>query len=263
MKVTFADLGAQIASSRLRARIPQEELGKLGIPPGNDVLIYGKHVVSEQQTTFFKKLVFDICDDHFSNPDLRAYYIRHSQMANVITCNSEVMKQRIKEETGRDAIIVKEPYECSETEPDIGPLLLWFGHKSNLKDLERIAPRLKHDLMVLTNHDDYPEWTPENFKEAISTPCMVIIPTGKSQAKSENRMVESIRSGRYVCAEYLPAYEPFSCFFPLGDIPESIERALSNPQDSIERIRAAQDYIRDRYSPQTIARQWLEVLKWL
>jgi hypothetical protein len=109
----------------------------------------------------------------------------------------------------------------------------------------------------MTNHDDHTQWTPENFKKAISVPCVVIIPTGKSYAKSENRMVESIRNGRYVCAEYLPSYEKFSEFFALGDIPSHVEAALSNPKQAIDKIRAAQDFIRDRYSPSAIANQWL------
>ena len=45
MKVTFVEYGDSLASSRLRAKIPQKELAKLGIGKGNDVLIYGKHFI--------------------------------------------------------------------------------------------------------------------------------------------------------------------------------------------------------------------------
>lgn len=257
MKVTFASFGKEIASSRLRAIIPQQELEKLGIEKGNDVLVYGKHVIPKEVSMKFGKRIYDICDDHFTNYELRDYYLEHAQLADLLTCNSEVMKARIKEETGRDAIVIKEPYESPEHLPAIGPKLLWFGHASNLCDLDRILPELKYPLLALSNHPDAVEWTPESFSASITSPCIVIIPTGKSMAKSENRMVESIRRGRYVCAEHLPSYEPFGEFFRLGDIPSHIEEALGDERNSLNRIRQAQDFVRETYSPEAIARQWL------
>lgn len=262
MKVTFIDFGPSLASARLRARIPQQELEKLGITKGNDVLIYSKDWLDWKDIKPFKKRIYDICDDHFHNPYKRSYYVDHAQLADVVTCNSEVMKQIIKEETGRDAVIVSEPYESEEKEPKIGARLLWYGHKSNLPDLYRIQDELKHPLLILSNSEKHEQWSQESFRQAIDTPCIVIIPTGKSLAKSENRMVEAIRNGRHVCAEYLPSYEPFGQFFPLGDIAGNIEKALANPA-SLDRIKAAQDYIRDKYSPEAIGKQWLEVIECL
>jgi hypothetical protein len=260
MKVTFFNFGAELASSRLRAIIPQLELGKMGVEQGNDVLIYGKHFLSFNELSGYKKQIFDVCDDHLDHPDLGRYYTEHLMEADAITCNSEVMKQRIYEVTGRRATVVSEPYEHEEMEPGIGKSLLWYGHKSNLKDLARIVPDLPYSLVVLSNNEVCVQWTPQAFDHEIKKPCIVIIPTGKKQAKSENRMVEAIRCGRYVCAEHLPSYEAFGEFFPLGDIPKHIELALDNPLQSIERIKEAQAYIRDKYSPRTIAEQWLEVI---
>lgn len=259
MKVTFAHFGETVASSRLRAIIPQETLGDMGIKKGKDVLVYGKHFVTDEQLTHFKRKIYDVCDDHFENPELKDYYLKHCALADAVTCNSEAMRNRIKQVTGRDAFIVLEPYESPRVWPSIGEKLLWYGHKSNFKDLERISPRLKHPLLALSNHPDSAEWSLEIQREALLTDCIVIIPTGKSICKSENRMVEAIRNGKYVCAEHLPAYEKFSQFFDLGDIPEHIDRALSNPKDSLERVEAAQEFISDRYSPETIAKQWIEV----
>lgn len=254
------DFGASLASSRLRAAIPQRELKKLGVEQGKDVLIYGKHWLPEKVKGSFGKLVYDVCDDHFRTPNLRAYYLRNTIEADLVTCNSLVMQERIREETGRDSIVIREPYESAEYMPTIGPSLLWYGHNSNLSDLVRIKPYLRHPLLVLSNDENCIEWTPETFKTAIQKPCIVVIPTGKSLAKSENRMVEAIRTGKYVCAEHLPSYEPFNEFFPLGDIPEHIEWALSHVEDSLDRIRKAQSYIREKYSPRSIGEQWLKVL---
>lgn len=259
MKVTFAHFGENVASSRLRAIIPQNALGGLGVEKGRDILVYGKHFVTEAQISRFKRSIYDVCDDHFDNPELKDYYLKHCDLADAVTCNSEAMKERIKQATGRDAFIVGEPYESENIVPGIGPKLLWYGHSSNFKDLERISPFLKHPLLALSNHPDCAEWSLEAQRKALWSECIVIIPTGKSLCKSENRMVEAIRNGKYVCAEHLPAYEKFKQFFDLGDIPDHIDRALSNYKDSLERVIAAQEFIQDRYSPKTIARQWLEV----
>ena len=260
MKVTFAVIDEQIASSRLRAKIPQAELKKLGIEQGRDVLIYGKSVVTIEQVRRFKHSIYDVCDDHYDQPELMDYYRKHTSEADLVTCNSEVMRERIKQVTGRDAVVIKEPYESDELKPSIGAFLLWFGHRSNLVDLDRIAPKLKHPILALSNHPDCAEWTEQSFRKAISSECIVIIPTGKSLAKSENRMVESIRNGKYVCAEHLPSYEPFAQFFPLGDIPAQIEWALGNPTEALAQISKAQSYIKQIYSPEQIGRDWLRVL---
>lgn len=255
--VTFAFFGHHIASSRLRAFIPQKELKKLGVSQGFDILVYGKHALSFDQIKGFKRRVFDICDDHFKTPELHCYYREHAERADLVTCNSEVMKEIIKKETGRDAVVILEPYESREREPSIGDRLYWFGHQSNLKDLERLLPSLNREKLLILTGD---EWSIERHNKMMVLPLIVIIPTGKSMAKSENRMVEAIRQGKYVCAERLPAYEQFSQFFPLGDIPAGIEMALSNKQQAIERIKAAQDYVREKYSPEVIGKQWLGAL---
>lgn len=260
MNVTFAYFGDEVASSRLRASIPQEELAKIGINIGKDVLIYGKHWVEERLLHPFKKLIYDVCDNHFDN-EHGDYYRKHIKMADQVTCNSEVMRDIIKAKTGRDAFVIREPYESPEHPAGIAPRLFWYGHKSNAKDLERLVPELKHPLLAMSNYPGHVEWSLDAFQKVMAEDCIVIIPTGRSMAKSENRMVEAIRCGKYVCAEHLPAYEPFTSFFELGNIPAEIDRALANPLAAMAKIKDAQEFIRDRYSPQTIAEQWLEVIE--
>lgn len=261
MNVTFAHYGESVASSRLRAIIPQEALGRIGVKKGKDVLVYGKHFVTDEQLKPFKRRIYDVCDDHFDTPELRDYYLKHCESADAVSCNSEAMKDRIKQVTGRDAVVIGEPYESKRLPPKIGAKLLWYGHASNFVDLERISPQLKHPLLALSNHPECAEWSLENQRQALEGDCIVIIPTGKSLCKSENRMVEAVRNGKYVCAEYLPAYTKFRQFFELDEISEHIDRALSNPKESLDRVRAAQEFIEDRYSPKTIAKQWLSLLK--
>lgn len=260
MKVTFAEYDQNLASTRLRATIPQRELQKLGIERGNDVLVYGKHFLPDAVAMKFPKRVFDVCDDHFGNQH-GDYYRRHIANAHAVTCNSEVMRQVIQQQTGRNSTVIKEPYEGQEATCRIGKRLLWYGHQSNLNDFRRIRPELQYPCVVLTNHPEFDAWTPDRFCHEISRDCVVIIPTGKSQAKSENRFVEAVRRGRYVCAEPLPSYEGFP--IPTGDIPGHLEQVFGNPDEALQRLRDTQAAIRVPYSPKTIAQDWLKVLQWL
>ena len=114
MNVMFAHFGEEVASSRLRATIPQAELAKIGIGNGRDVLIYGKHFVEEHQLKPFNKRIYDVCDDHFDHETLGPYYHRHCQIADEVTCNSATMRAIIKAKTGRHAFVIPEPYEAPE-----------------------------------------------------------------------------------------------------------------------------------------------------
>ena len=263
MKISYFPFCTELASVRLRCVIPMQEMKKQGVQIGaGGTFIASKHSFYWKDLPKHRKLVYDVCDDHF-NDHLSEHYRYGCEIADAITCNSTVMQEIILKETGRESTIIPEPYESEEREPSLGYKLLWFGHKSNLVDIERLLPDLKQPITILTNFDEYPEWNPASFSEQMARDCLVVIPTGKSMAKSENRMVESIRNGKYVCSEFLPAYIPFYEFFQPGSIPAQIDRVLANPGDSLNSIRLAQDYIRDRYSPSTIASQWINLFETL
>jgi hypothetical protein len=255
-KVPFAEFGDEFASSRLRATIPKLELEKLGIKQGKDVLIYGKHVVRLEQTYDYKRVIFDICNDHFEG-ELKDYYITHARNADLITVNSSEMARVVKEYTGLDSMVIPDPYESEEKPAGIGNGVLWFGHQSNISDLVPFVDI--DDLQILTNDG----WSRGRQIEMLSDCACVIIPKGKSIAKSANRLIESVRNGRFVLACDIPSHEEFK---PYMIIDNDIKRGLdsfkrSNPADILQRIRDCQDYIRNRYSPGAIARLWLEAIE--
>lgn len=252
MKVTFAYFGDHLASARLRARIPQAEVAKLGIGKGMDVVVYGKHWLSMADLSQFKKRVFDVCDDHFwTSHD--AYYREHIAKADLVTCNSETMKDIIRRETDRIATVIPDPYESEEKPAGMGSGLLWFGHQSNLPDLH---PYLDLEPEILTGTD----WGREKQLAALDKCAAVLIPTGKSMAKSANRLIESVRNGRFVIAGYLPAHEEFKPFMWIGDIRDGVEWLKEYPRDAVKRVGFCQQYIRDKYSPEAIGRLWFNAL---
>ena len=252
MNVTFISFGEYIASSRLRAIIPQRELEKLGVKAGKDIAVYGKHIVPIDALKWAKKRVFDVCDDHFGSR-FDGYYREHIDAADLVTCNSETMAAIIQRETGREAVVIPDPYESDEKPAGIGNGLLWFGHHSNLVDLH---PYLDLKPEIITGED----WSRERQLAALDKCAAVLIPTGKSMAKSANRLIESVRNGRFVIAGYLPAHEEFKDWMWIGDIRDGVEWLKAYPKRAMDNVTDCQQYIRDNYSPERIGRLWFDAL---
>ena len=255
MTVTFAEFDNRIASTRLRATIPKIELAKQGIAQGRDVLVYGKHFATMDQVKKYKRVIFDVCDNHFNSKTLSSYYRVHADNADLLTVNSDEMARIVLHETGRKAMVIPDPYESEEREPSIGEYPLWFGHEANLIDIE--PWRHIRGLKVLTGDN----WSRERQLEMLGECSCVLIPTGKSMAKSANRLIEAVRNGRFVVAGEMPAHEEFKKFMWIGkNLDDGIQWLYSNPSEALQRIRDCQAYIIDRYSPLTISKLWLEAI---
>ena len=256
--VTFLSWGPMVASSRYRAIIPQWQLAKMGIPSGKDWVVLGKHGWTEEHTRGFKRVCFDVCDDHFSD-EHAGYYRKAIASADLVTCNSNEMRRVILVKTGRDAVVIPDPYEQRECPARVHDKLLWFGHRSNLRDITEWAAVLP-SLEIVTNVDAQwaTKWTPENMEVAFQRAGLVVIPTGKSMAKSANRAIESLRRGLFVVAGYLPAYADLGIY--IGNIGDGVEWALSHQDEVIERTQHAQRYIANEYSPERIGLLWKEAL---
>lgn len=254
-QVVFATFGDTLASTRMRARIPQAEVGKLGMSRGMDVVVYGKHWLAHKDLSPFKKRVFDVCDDHFYGPH-GAYYREHIELADLVTCNSEHMAHVIWAETGVKATVIPDPYESEIRPAGAGNGALWFGHASNLPDLH---PYLHLNPEILTGG----EWSRTKQLEALERCGCVIVPTGKSMAKSANRLIEAVINGRFVAAGNLPAHDEFKDWMWVGDVRDGVAWFEDNREEAIKRVQACQQYIIDTYSPACIGKHWFEALKWL
>lgn len=93
---------------------------------------------------------------------------------------------------------------------------------------------------------------------------IVIIPSLNSDVKtvkSPNRLIESVRSGRFVVAHPLPAYQEFAKWvWVQSDLVDGIRWALQNPQQVIQNIQTAQQYISHQYSPERAGLLWEQVV---
>lgn len=253
MRVTWLNTDPQFASARLRSLIPRDILRAQGlIEPGVDIVIAAKHgwnplTVREHA----KKMIMDVCDDHFDGP-LAGHYRLACGIADAVTCNSAVMKDQIFVHTGRIATVIDDPYEDPELEPTGGEGVLWFGHSSNMKDLEAVVDQIRHPLTVI-NSDNY---SPEGLDRALRACRCVVIPTGARKAKSANRAIRAIRYGKFPVCGPLPAHAELS--LGLSDFAAELQSAMT--KDRSGEVLFLQGWIRDRFHPEKIAKDWYRVI---
>lgn len=310
---------SRLASTRYRALIPARELNRrgwgarvttfaeaelLGPDFSADTVVISKTTdpatlkVIRQAQKNGARLVLDMCDSHFDNPEVGAYHKKLCEISDAIVASTPEMARVIKQESGKDAVVIGDPYEGKRGNPKCDPVmskvkLLWFGHTSNLDALVQTIPKLR-DLVsgkvsflieivtqikpsveeVFGVHSDLnghgvelklTPWTIENNAEAIQRCDFVIIPTLQKQkilVKSTNRVVESLWGGRFVLAGNIPAYQAFKEWAWIDDdIIAGIAWALAHRDEIPGRISAAQNYISQYYSPEVISQQWGNVFE--
>ena len=280
MRVNFVSAFAAdwLASYRLRIKLPREHLKcetvLSGMPkPDCDVYIFSKHAEEHQQA--IKEVsglrVFDICDLHTETWHAD-HYLAMIPHADVITCPTESMRKAIKDAYGRESVVVPDPWESEEHQAVApGRRAVWFGHCSNMDALDHVGcERELETFKVVTNlkeqrfgHIQIVPWSAEAQRESILASNLVFLPTENRQrwrVKSPNRVLESMRYGRFVVAgPHIESYAEFAPFIWRGEIREGMLWANSHRERALEMVRAGQDYIRSRYSPERIAEQWFGV----
>ena len=247
-----------LASYRLRVLIPAQHLGMpYRIAEPGDLNFFYKlgnpEIAKEHQP-----VVFDVVNDHFERyPSVKEM----CALAHAVTAGSEVMAEIVERHTGRVPYVIDDPYENEQGEASvIGDRVVWFGHSVNLPSLNRIAPSLKGFRMTVCTNFDHPafvQWSPEAEASFLDAAAVVVL-SGTNPGASTNRVVKAIRAGRFVvmpgdCAK---SWKQFGEFGWVGDVREGVRWALNNREEACSKIKAGQDYIRQRFSPQSIGSQW-------
>jgi hypothetical protein len=252
----------ELASTRFRLLIPSQHVKYKYELGSGDITIFPKDAVPLGEVKSFSGVkLWDVCDDHFDNPAKSKYYRSMLQIADVVTCTTPYLKERIWQ-LGRDSTVISDPLEFPQRAPKIGfQKLLWYGHSSNLDPLFDLDLS-GYDLAVITNkNEDWClPWSHENMQKGLEWCDAVIIPvkqeTQKASylAKSPNRMTEAINAGRFVVANDMPAYRDYGMY--LGDIKEGLEWLRTHPSESEQSLLQAQKLVQERHSPGVIASQW-------
>jgi glycosyltransferase involved in cell wall biosynthesis len=170
--------------------------------------------------------------------------------------------------------------------------LAWFGHQSNLQTIFDLADTLAasgirwpvqisivskdgfgaREFCEVFNHYHggrcrvtFTAWSPEATQRALDDCDLAVVPGDvnlrKTTVKSANRVAEILRAGRLAVAFPIPSYLEFAAHAWIGeDIVGGIEWAMAHPDEARARIRAGQDHVEQKFSPQALGGQWQDAL---
>lgn len=249
----------ELASYRLRVSIPARHLGcEYAVGCTGSPTFFFKNG-NLRLAEALNGVVYDVVNDHFRGK-YAADYHGMCGVADKITVASEVMAEIVMHHTGREATVIDDPYENEESQPICyGNGVLWFGHSANLSS---IAPYLDTEKLIVCSNwsQAHVKWTPEAEANCLRG-CAVVLMTGNNPGASANRVVKALRAGRFVvtpkdCAE---AWRELLPYIWIGDVAQGIQWALHNREEACNKIRQGQQYIQQRFSPQSIGSQWTEL----
>jgi len=108
-------------------------------------------------------------------------------------------------------------------------------------------------------------WSLVNTELALERCDIVLLPqeheSDYGRVKSSNRLVSAIRSGRFAVASPIAAYQELEKYAWVNkDLAKGVLWALAHPDQARERIDKGQKYVSVRFSPETIGKQWRDVL---
>jgi hypothetical protein len=169
--------------------------------------------------------------------------------------------------------------------------LVWFGHETNWETMRGVVESLLElrgwaiELEIITapgcgveefcdefnaRHGRacrlrFTPWSLSATWEGLARAASVLIPSWPDDAgkavKGPNRLVESLRAGRFAVANPLPAYQSLAPYCWLGDdIVEGLRWALDHSDEAQRRVLEGQAFVEATYSPEVVAGAWEAVL---
>jgi len=270
--------GPSVASYRYRAAIPCEEVAKINgyttaMQDGEaDIVVFSKpsaeqFPIAQKAKADGAKIVVDLADDHFDHPVVGPIYREFVALADGLVTGSNVMRGRIYDYVKRDSVVLADPYEHDECAPHAdGEEFLWFGHIRNFHEIQSVFPFMgQRRLRVVTGPQKIAgtiQWSEQAMKQVLALSNIVLLPTQKgAEYKSPNRLLNSIRAGCFPVCMAHPAYTEFRDVVWVGDFITGLKWVDVFRGDLNGLVEQAQDYIRDRYSPAAIGKQWADYLE--
>lgn len=255
----------ELASYRLRVAIPAQHMGHpYRIGTTGEVTFFYKQGNPSLADKLAGPVVYDVVNDHFRGKYAAEYHAMCG-IAATITCASDAMAETIRGCTGRDAVVIPDPYENDEAPPVCeGNRLLWFGHSVNIRSVLPHLDEIERTGCEFVVCSDFQKaavpWSLESEAKCLQEAAVVLL-TGAHPGASANRVIKAIRAGRFVvapenCAE---SWREFAPYIHIGAVADGIEWALNHREEACQRVMAGQKYTREKFAPSLIGGQWTGV----
>ncbi len=264
----------------------------------NTIVIFLKHTLPEsiiRAKSLGAFTVYDLCDNKFEEKE---EYEPCCQLADLVSVNSIQMGVSTKHHTGKDSIVMPDPFERPKLDPKFSPgkdiKLLWFGSQSSLGlfPLVEVWERLEKELvnynftMIMSKPDRLEnkmkkrqnlgvisswinfnkiqmyDWDWDLQGQFIKDCDIVLMPVHtdnyRTITKSANRVIDSLISGRFVVTSPLDSYLEFKDYTWQDDYIQGIKWAIEHPGKTLEKIKQGQQFTETNYSPIVLSEKFIK-----
>ena len=269
-------------------------------PDSDTYLVYGAWKKEDlNRYTNTKGLIWDICDNYFSD-HRRQEAIWFAKNCKLMTTTTPVMKKILERELKdlgikREIVVIEDPVYFNFVKPTFTPKkglvsCLWYGYDVNLQranwDQLVFRPMLNNLHKLKNVHFTFINggghlppgielsgakynlvpYSPEVQYQYSKDTDFIILPINPrlpfTRGKSHNKLVDGLACGTMVLASPQNSYLPFSDYAHVtDDIVGSMLHCLANPEETVERIRLGQEYIKDNFTPDIIAQKWIDLIE--
>ena len=269
-------------------------------PDSDTYVVYGAWKKEDlNRYTNIKGLIWDICDNYFSD-HRRQEAIWFAKNCKLMTTTTPVMKKILERELKdlgikREIIVIEDPVYFNFVEPTFTPKkglvrCLWYGYDVNLQranwDQLVFRPMLNNLHKLKNVHFTFINggghvppgielsgakynlvpYSPEVQYQYSKDADFIVLPINPrlpfTRGKSHNKLVDGLACGTMVLASPQNSYLPFSDYAHVtDDIIGSMLHCLNNPEETVERIRLGQEYIKDNFTPDIIAQKWIDLIE--
>ncbi len=214
------------------------------------------------------------------------------------TASTEALRERLALHSRHGIAVIEDPYELPAAAPRFAPdgilRLMWFGvfgpplRPFIEAQFGAIARRLSRQTqLAFVTHSNqmnlvsdmagalagindrfslrFVPWSLDATARELAQADIVVLPhdlqSDWSRVKSHNRLVESIRAGRFAVASPIPSYVELKDYGWIDeDLCGGIEWAVDHPHEVISRVVEGQAYIATRFAPTLVAARWAKAL---
>ena len=237
------------------------------------------------------KVVIDYTDHHLGHASpMSDFYRQAMPLSDLVIVPSELMKRYASEHFAGPILHIFDSVEYVSTVPhpirEEMPVLMWFGHPSNLEFLLNFLDRYDlcdrcHALLTVTDNAGLSwieshrslfkvprltlvPWSIDGLRKAAIVCDVALIPAGlddpRKSGASANRLITALALGLPVITHSLESYRPYREFYTDIDS-DSFLDVLQNPGLEHEKVLRAQQFLVPKFSQAALGDRWQLVLE--